>query len=265
MPEPDAWGWGSEAVCRFDENDEPGSDHLSAMVWSNSLPDASAFRSLCQTCSVRLDCASSALEVEEPHGIWGGLTEQERRHLLRTRPGIAAWRHVLETAIAEYDLVSATFDEDFAVLFEQQFCRLVGFLITAGARRQDAEDAVQMAFVELARHWTEVCERNGWLRRVAHRMWSKVVVGARESLVADVYSDAVISSADDAALVERHRVLQLLSRLPEQQRVALAFAYDGCTPTETAETLGVPTPNVRQNLKRAREALARLITEEGII
>ncbi|MGW8765940.1 sigma-70 family RNA polymerase sigma factor [Streptomyces sp. NPDC055815] len=265
MSDPDVHDWQQEAVCRYDANDVPGSERISAMAWSSSLTDVSAFRSLCQTCSVRLDCASNALEVKESLGIWGGLTQQERRHLLRSRPDVADWQHLLETAIAEYDLVSATFDEDFADLFEQQFCRLVGFLITAGARRQDAEDAVQMAFVELARHWTEVCERSGWLRRVAHRMWSKVVVGSRESLVADVYSDAVIASADDAALAERHRVLQLLSRLPEQQRVVLAFAYDGCTPAETAETLGVPAVNIRQNLKRARAALARLIAEEGII
>ncbi|MGW9594685.1 sigma-70 family RNA polymerase sigma factor [Streptomyces chartreusis] len=265
MPEPDACDWQLEAVCRYDANDAHGYERLSAMFWATSLTDASAVRSLCQTCSVRLDCASHALELEEPYGIWGGLTEQERRHLLRTRPGAAAWRRLLETAIAEYDLVSATFDQDFAALFEEQFSRLVGFLITAGARRQDAEDAVQMAFVELARHWTQVCEQIGWLRRVAHRMWAKVVIGARERLVADVSGDAAVIPGDDGTLVERHRVLQLLNRLPDQQRVVLAFAYDGCTPTETAETLGVPAANVRQNLKRARMALARLIAEEGAV
>ncbi|MGW6360317.1 WhiB family transcriptional regulator [Streptomyces sp. NPDC055092] len=265
MPEPDAWAWQLEALCRHDANDAHGNERLSAMFRATSLTDASAVKSLCQTCSVRLDCASHALGVDEPYGIWGGLTEQERRHLLRTRPGVAAWRHLLETAIAEYDLVSATFDQDFAALFEEQFYRLVGFLITAGARRHDAEDAVQMAFVELARHWTEVCERIGWLRRVAHRMWSKVVIGSRERLVADVSGNATVVPGGDATLVERHGVLQLLGRLPEQQRVVLAFAYDGCTPAETAETLGVPAANVRQNLKRARTALARLIAEEGII
>jgi RNA polymerase sigma factor (sigma-70 family) len=269
VAEPDESDWEAEwqlnAACRYDARGDQEHERLTSMFWAHSLADAAAVRSLCKTCSVRFDCAELALKYEEPYGIWGGLTEQERRHLLRSHPGVEAWRHLLETAIAEYDLVAATFDLDFASLFEEQFHRMVGFLITAGARRQDAEDAVQMAFVELARHWTEVCERTGWLRRVAHRMWSKVVLQSREHPVADVGGDAVVAQGDDADLVERHRVLQLLSRLPEQQRVVLAFAYDGCTPSETAAALGVPAANVRQNLKRARTALARLITQEGIV
>jgi len=31
---------------------------------------------------VRDDCLEFALRVREPHGIWGGLTEAERRMLL---------------------------------------------------------------------------------------------------------------------------------------------------------------------------------------
>lgn len=263
-PEDEEWYMNGDGACRYDARDDQEHERLSSMFWGHSLAEAAVVRSLCKTCSVRFDCAEMALKLEEPYGIWGGLTQQERRHLLRSRPDVVTWRHLLETAIAEYDLVAATFDLDFASLFEEQFHRLVGFLITAGARRQDAEDAVQMAFVELARHWTEVCERTGWLRRVAHRMWSKVVLQSREHSVADVGGDAMVAPGNDADLVERHRVLQLLSRLPEQQRVVLAFAYDGCTPSETATALGIPAANVRQNLKRARTALARLITQEGI-
>ncbi len=42
-----------------------------------------AARALCQVCPVRRQCLDYALEVREPHGIWGGLNELERRHLLR--------------------------------------------------------------------------------------------------------------------------------------------------------------------------------------
>jgi RNA polymerase sigma factor (sigma-70 family) len=168
-------------------------------------------------------------------------------------------------AIAEYDLVAVTFEQDFSALFEREFHRLVGFLITTGALRHDAEDSVQMAFVELARHWTEVVEQVGWLRRVAHRMWSKVVMGSRgHELTSEMLGDATVGHGDDTHLLEQHQVLQLLSRLPEQQRAVLAYAYDGATPAETAEALGVPAANVRQNLKRARTTLARILTEEGV-
>ena len=37
---------------------------------------------ICATCPVRRDCLGYALRIREPHGIWGGLNEVERRQLL---------------------------------------------------------------------------------------------------------------------------------------------------------------------------------------
>ena len=37
---------------------------------------------ICAACPVRVECREFALRVREPHGIWGGLTEVERRDLL---------------------------------------------------------------------------------------------------------------------------------------------------------------------------------------
>ncbi|MCA1823974.1 MAG: WhiB family transcriptional regulator [Frankia sp.] len=42
-------------------------------------------RALCNVCRVRTECLEYALYVEEPHGIWGGQNELERRRLLRLR------------------------------------------------------------------------------------------------------------------------------------------------------------------------------------
>ncbi len=42
-------------------------------------------RTLCRRCHVREQCLDYALSVQEPHGIWGGLNEGERRRLLRRR------------------------------------------------------------------------------------------------------------------------------------------------------------------------------------
>mgnify|MGYP001450285291 CR=1 FL=1 len=39
-------------------------------------------KAICATCSVRRDCLDYALRIREPHGIWGGLSEVERRTLL---------------------------------------------------------------------------------------------------------------------------------------------------------------------------------------
>jgi WhiB family transcriptional regulator, redox-sensing transcriptional regulator len=36
-------------------------------------------KAICAGCDVREECLDFALRVREPHGIWGGLTEVERR------------------------------------------------------------------------------------------------------------------------------------------------------------------------------------------
>ncbi len=38
-------------------------------------------KAICAECKVRADCLSYALAIHEPHGIWGGLNEVERRVL----------------------------------------------------------------------------------------------------------------------------------------------------------------------------------------
>jgi WhiB family redox-sensing transcriptional regulator len=40
-------------------------------------------KAICAECSVRAECLDYAMRIREPHGIWGGLTEVERRELLQ--------------------------------------------------------------------------------------------------------------------------------------------------------------------------------------
>ena len=40
-------------------------------------------RALCRACPVQQACLDYSLSVQEPHGIWGGLNEMERRRLIR--------------------------------------------------------------------------------------------------------------------------------------------------------------------------------------
>lgn len=39
-------------------------------------------KQICSQCSVMLSCRQYAVDIREPHGVWGGLGEQERRVLL---------------------------------------------------------------------------------------------------------------------------------------------------------------------------------------
>ena len=44
-------------------------------------------KEICQSCAVRKDCLDYALSIREPHGIWGGLNEVERKNLMAQRAG----------------------------------------------------------------------------------------------------------------------------------------------------------------------------------
>ena len=55
-------------------------------------------RAICQDCPVRLQCLADALDSRMDFGIWGGMTERERRALLRRRPEVRSWRHELVSA-----------------------------------------------------------------------------------------------------------------------------------------------------------------------
>lgn len=39
-------------------------------------------KEICRTCPVKRACLDYAIEIREPHGIWGGLNENERKNRL---------------------------------------------------------------------------------------------------------------------------------------------------------------------------------------
>lgn len=42
-------------------------------------------KEICAQCMVRTECLNYAVRIREQHGIWGGMTEKERRLLLADR------------------------------------------------------------------------------------------------------------------------------------------------------------------------------------
>lgn len=53
---------------------------------------------ICRGCSVKTECLADALDNRIEFGVWGGMTERERRALLRRRPEVTSWRELLERA-----------------------------------------------------------------------------------------------------------------------------------------------------------------------
>lgn len=79
--------WRSDAACR-DEDPElffPLGDSGPALL---QIEEA---KSVCKRCDVKADCLDWALDEGQDAGIWGGLSEAERRMLRRrySRTGVA--------------------------------------------------------------------------------------------------------------------------------------------------------------------------------
>ena len=72
--------------------------------------DQKRARSVCVGCPVRSECLAEALDNRIEWGVWGGMTERERRALLRQRPDIDSWYDVLVNYNAESNLTVVPVD-----------------------------------------------------------------------------------------------------------------------------------------------------------
>lgn len=82
-PNADVWDWQLEGSCRgmdsaffFHPDGERGP--------ARARREARA-KAVCQSCPVLDMCRQHALTVQEPYGIWGGLSESERDSMIKAR------------------------------------------------------------------------------------------------------------------------------------------------------------------------------------
>lgn len=85
--------WSSLAACSTTDPDE---------LFVQGTAQARA-KSVCAGCLVRTECLADALDNRVEFGVWGGMTERERRALLRRRPTVTSWRRLLQTARTQYE------------------------------------------------------------------------------------------------------------------------------------------------------------------
>lgn len=82
--------WRTAAKCRDGDPDLP---FVTGEEASRLAPR------LCRDCRVRTDCLVEALDNRIEWGIWGGLTETQRRSLLKRYPTRRSWRWMVEAQL----------------------------------------------------------------------------------------------------------------------------------------------------------------------
>jgi WhiB family transcriptional regulator, redox-sensing transcriptional regulator len=90
--------WASQAQCKQSRPDE---------LFVRGAAQNRA-KQLCGGCPVKTECLAEALDNQIEWGVWGGMTERERRAVLRKRPNVVSWRRLFEAAQAEQGGQAAT-------------------------------------------------------------------------------------------------------------------------------------------------------------
>ena len=73
--------WVSKALCRETDPDK-------MFVRGAAQREAAV---ICRHCPVMQECGAEALDNKVEFGIWGGMTERQRRALLKQHPEIVSW------------------------------------------------------------------------------------------------------------------------------------------------------------------------------
>ena len=78
----DEWDWQLEGACRgFDSSLFFHTDNERG--FAREMRESRA-KAICGSCPVLQQCREHALTVQEPYGVWGGLSESERQQLLHS-------------------------------------------------------------------------------------------------------------------------------------------------------------------------------------
>jgi len=75
-PIADVWEWQLASACR--DHDPALFFHPEGERGVARVTRERAAKAVCAGCPVRSECARHALQVREPYGVWGGMSEEDR-------------------------------------------------------------------------------------------------------------------------------------------------------------------------------------------
>ncbi|HWI11118.1 MAG TPA: sigma-70 family RNA polymerase sigma factor [Burkholderiaceae bacterium] len=161
------------------------------------------------------------------------------------------------------DSSSDTVRRDLAALLP----RLRRFGRTLAARREDADDLVQIAVERALRRadqWQPGTRLDSWMFRIMQNAWideTRARERRSQTFVAEEEGERVGVSTTDAQ-IDAIAVRKAVAQLSEDQRAVVGLVLvDGLAYKEAAEVLGVPIGTLTSRLARAREALQAILSD----
>jgi RNA polymerase sigma-70 factor (ECF subfamily) len=134
--------------------------------------------------------------------------------------------------------------------------------------REEAEDLVQETYVRVLarpRLLRNEDELGYLLRALRNTLISQRRAASRRPATTELIDEIVVggrASDDPAEAAEIHQVYDVISRLPDEFRDALvAVDIAGLSYQEAARALGVPEGTLTSRLFRARDRVARLLSQ----
>jgi len=183
---------------------------------------------------------------------------------------VPGWMEIVESAVHDANRQHAE-EAALAALVDQYASTLYRVAFSVLRNQQDAEDAVQEAFLRVLRHREtlgEIRDHRVWLVRI---VWNIVLDRKRRAKTRPETDDIAdlarvlpamgLSAEQRAAALQHHgRVLKCLEKLPAREReVMLLSAFEELSSVEIAAVLGVTESSVRSRLFRARNLMAELL------
>ena len=91
--------WRDDAACRTEDPE------LFFPIGPTNTRQIAEAKLVCNRCPVAGDCLGWAMGAGQPHGIWGGLSEEERNVLRRSGARITTRAHLILISTPEHFLM----------------------------------------------------------------------------------------------------------------------------------------------------------------
>ena len=141
--------------------------------------------------------------------------------------------------------------ETIEALFRAEYVGMVRLAYTLVGNNAEAEELVQDSFGEVHRHFDDIRQPGAYLR-------TTVVSRCRSLLRRRRVMQSHPPEAPEDLPFNAGEMWDVLSRLPEDQRIAVVLRYYGqCRASEIADMLGIPGATVRSHVKRGLAGLRK--------